>query len=42
VRKVVENLLAAAVGNVRGDEHEMEFAFAAAQRIAPDQKGARF
>jgi hypothetical protein len=40
--KIGENFRAAAGREVRGYEHEVEFAFATAQRVAPNQQGAGF
>jgi len=41
VREIGEDFRATAFGEVGGDEHEMQFAFAAAERVAADQQNAR-
>jgi hypothetical protein len=42
VSKVLQNFRAASFRKVGGDEHEMQFAFAPAKRIATNQQDARF
>jgi len=39
--KVGQDLRAAAFGNIRGDEHEVQLALAAVQRVAADEQSAR-
>jgi len=42
MREIGQDFGAAVVGKIRGNEHEMQFAFAAAERVASDQQDARF
>ena len=42
VGKVGQNFRAAAFRKIGGNEHKMQFAFAAAERVATNQQNARF